>query len=280
MPVTYRELNPPPALADHVAAVWVRGGTRNGGPPLRVVPDGSADIIWREDGRSVTTVVAGPDTEAQLAPLTGGSRLVGVRFAPGAATEVLGVPLDALRDLRVPLGELWGTAAEELAERVATSDRPDLALATAVEQRITAPPDPTAAAIAHQLEFAAGAGVVAGLAADVGLSERQLQRRCRNAFGYGPKTLHRVLRFQRALRLARAGGRLADVAAVVGYADQAHLARETRRLAGVAITDLLADNGAPEPSNADVLEGGGEATGLVEVGGAREQENVVAPRVP
>jgi len=97
----------------------------------------------------------------------------------------------------------------------------------------------TASAIARRLEFAAGPGVVSAVAADVGVSERHLQRRCRTAFGYGPKTLHQVLRFQRALRLARAGGRLADVAAVVGYADQAHMARETRRLAGVPITELL-----------------------------------------
>jgi AraC-like DNA-binding protein len=246
---------------------------------LRVVPDGSADIIWRDDGRSVSILVAGPDTEAQLAPLADGSRMIGIRFAPGAASEVLGVPLDELRDLRVPLHELWGMVADELAERVATSDRPAVALAAAVQQRINAPPDPTAAAIANRLEFAAGAGVVSELAADVGLSERQLQRRCRDAFGYGPKTLHRVLRFQRALRLARAGGRLADVAAVVGYADQAHLARETRSLAGVAITELLADNGAQEPSTADALESGGEVTRLVEVGGAREQEHVVAARI-
>jgi AraC-like DNA-binding protein len=206
---------------------------------LRVLPDGSADIIWRDDGRSVTTVVAGPDTQAQLAPLAEGSRMVGVRFAPGAAHAVLGVPLDAVRDQRVPLGELSGPWSEELAERVVLSDRPELALATAVQQRITAPPDATAAAIARRLEFDTGPGVVSRLAADLGLSERQLQRRCRAAFGYGPKTLQQVLRFQRALRLARAGGRLADVAAVVGYADQAHLARDTRRLAGVPLTDLL-----------------------------------------
>jgi AraC-like DNA-binding protein len=112
-------------------------------------------------------------------------------------------------------------------------------LAGAVERHIAEPPDPTASAVAHRLELAAGPGVVAQLAADVGLSERQLQRRCHIAFGYGPKTLQQVLRFQRALRLARAGGRLADVAAEVGYADQAHLARETRRLAGVPLTDLL-----------------------------------------
>jgi AraC-like DNA-binding protein len=119
------------------------------------------------------------------------------------------------------------------------ADRPEVALATAIQQRITEPPDPTAAAIARRLEFAVGPGVVSEVADDVGVSERQLQRRCRTAFGYGPKTLHRVLRFQRALRLARGGGRLADVAAVVGYADQAHMARDTRRLAGVPLTDLL-----------------------------------------
>jgi AraC-like DNA-binding protein len=219
--------------------VWVRDGAPNGSPPLRVVPDGSADIIWRDDGRVVTAVIAGPDTESQLAPLAEGSRMLGIRFAPGAADAVLGIPLDAVRDQRVPLGELWGPVAEELAERVALSDQPEAALVTAIQQRITAPPDPTTAAIARQLEFAAGPGVVSGVADDVGVSERQLQRRCRTAFGYGPKTLHRVLRFQRALRLARSGGRLADVAAVVGYADQAHMARDTRRLAGVPLTDLL-----------------------------------------
>jgi AraC-like DNA-binding protein len=209
------------------------------GTRLRVVPDGCADIIWRDDGRAVTTVVAGPDTEAQLAPLAEGSRMVGIRFVPGAADAVLGIPLDELRDQRVPLAELWGPVADELAERVELSARREQTLAALVRDRIDEPPDPTASAIARRLEFASGAGVVSTVAADVGVSERHLQRRCRTAFGYGPKTLHQVLRFQRALRLARAGGRLADVAAVVGYADQAHMARDTRRLAGVPLTELL-----------------------------------------
>lgn len=206
---------------------------------MRVVPDGSADIIWRDDGRSGKTFTAGPDTEAQLAPLTEGSRMVGIRFAPGAADAVFGVPLDVLRDLRVPLDELWGPIADEVAERLAVADRPEQTLATVVRERITAPPDPIASAIARRIEFASGPGVVSSVAADIGVSERHLHRRCRIAFGYGPKTLHQVLRFRRALRLARAGGRLADVAAVVGYADQAHMARDVRRLAGVPLTELL-----------------------------------------
>jgi AraC-like DNA-binding protein len=217
----------------------MREGAPPGSPPLRVVPDASADIIWRDDGGTVSTLVAGPDSEAQLAPLASGSRMVGIRFVPGVASEVLGIPLDELRNMRVPLAELWGPVADELAERVALCAQPEQALVAAVHERITEPPDALASAIAHRLEFATGPGVVTRLAAEVGVSERQLQRRCRTAFGYGPKTIQQVLRFQRALRLARAGGRLADVAAVVGYADQAHLARDTRRLAGVPLTELL-----------------------------------------
>src|SRR5438128_11916014 len=101
--------------------------------------------------------------------------MVGIRFAPGAAGAVLGVPLDALRDLRVPLAELWGPVADELAERVALSDRPEQTLATLVRERIDAPPDATASAIARRREFAAGPGVGAAVAADVGVPDGHLE---------------------------------------------------------------------------------------------------------
>jgi transcriptional regulator GlxA family with amidase domain len=80
---------------------------------------------------------------------------------------------------------------------------------------------------------------VASVADSVGWSERQLHRRARDAFGYGPKTLARVLRLQRALGLARDGVPLADTAALAGFADQAHLARDVRELAGAPLGELL-----------------------------------------
>lgn len=64
-------------------------------------------------------------------------------------------------------------------------------------------------------------------------------RRCLAGFGHGPKQLGRVLRFQNALAHARTGARFATVAAAGGYADQAHLAREVRSLAGAPLRDLL-----------------------------------------
>jgi transcriptional regulator GlxA family with amidase domain len=81
----------------------------------------------------------------------------------------------------------------------------------------------------------AGHEQVAGLSDVLGLSERQLRRRFDTAVGYGPKTLHRVLRFRRVLaQLSQTGPAtdLADLAIQTGYADQAHLTRETTRLAG------------------------------------------------
>ena len=80
-----------------------------------------------------------------------------------------------------------------------------------------------------------------------GLSERQLRRRFVDAVGYGPKTLARVLRFQRFLALAAHGRDLGASALDAGYADQAHLTRECRRLSGRTPAELVA-SGAPAPA--------------------------------
>lgn len=83
------------------------------------------------------------------------------------------------------------------------------------------------------------------VAAAVGLSERQLRRRCHAAAGYGPKTLQRVHRFQRFVRRldATSDGAALDLAAIAadaGYADQAHLTRECAALAGLSPSALAA----------------------------------------
>jgi AraC-like DNA-binding protein len=108
-------------------------------------------------------------------------------------------------------------------------------VAAAERLRDAEPPDPAVAAIVTRLRGGASVGATADA---VGLSARHLHRRCLDAFGYGPKTLARVLRMGRAVPLARAGTPFAVVAATAGYADQAHLAREVRALAGVSLTQL------------------------------------------
>jgi AraC-like DNA-binding protein len=206
-------------------------------PEQRVLPDGCMDLLWM-DGE---LLVAGPDTTAYVTSLHPGVVYTGLRLPPGTGPAVAGVPARELRDLRVPLAELWPAAdVRRLTERVAAAGRdPAAALEDIAVDRLRGadPPDPAVAVVVRRLR----AGLpVARIARDTGLSERQLHRRCLTAFGYGPKTLGRILRLNRALELARTGTPFATVAATAGYADQAHLARDVKALAGVPLGALLA----------------------------------------
>jgi AraC-like DNA-binding protein len=211
------------------AILWWR--TRTTGGPLRVLPDGCIDVIWSEG----QLMVAGPDTTAQVTVGEPGARFTGVRFAPGTGPLFAGVPAHELRDRRVALADLWPAArVRRLTGRVAGAPDPRAALEEIAGARLgqADPPDPVVAGIVAGLRSGAS---VAATAASVGLNERGLHRRCLAAFGYGPKTLARILRMNRALDLARAGTPFATVALTAGYADQAHLAREVRALAGVPL---------------------------------------------
>lgn len=188
------------------------------------------DLLWA-GGR---LLVAGPDTHGYV-PEVRGIRYAGVRFAPGTAPAFLGVPAHELRDLRVELADLWGGAeARRLAERIGGAPDPAAELEAVAQGRAAAavPPDPLLSEVVRHLD---AGGTVAGAADAVGLGARQLHRRSLNAFGYGPKTLARVLRLQRALALVRKGVPYAEAALRAGCADQAHLAREMRDLAGITL---------------------------------------------
>jgi AraC-like DNA-binding protein len=214
------------------AVVWHRTARTTGGLQ-RILPDGCMDLMWYGE----RLMVAGPDATAHLSPEPApGMSYVGLRFPPGAGPGLFGVPAHELRDRRVPLEDLWPAAeVRRLAERVHHAADPGAALEEIATAR-SAPPDPVIDEVAARLR---AGSPVAATAEAVGLGERQLHRRSLAAFGYGPKTLVRILRMHRALALARAGTPFATVAASTGYADQAHLAREVKDLAGVPLGTLL-----------------------------------------
>lgn len=246
----YREFAPPPGLEALVACVWV-SHDRAG----RILPDACVDVVM-SGGR---LVVAGPATVVSDTAATPGQGRVGVRFRVGAAGAALGLGIGELRDQGVPLEEVWGADARRLEDRLLAAPTQRDALLTligGVAQRLPAPE-----AADHEVRRAA-LMLARGERADprsVGLSERQLRRRFERAVGYGPATLARVLRFQKFLHRANAPGAdavpLARLAADAGYADQAHLARECRRLSGLPPSALLATGataaGEPPHPNGD-----------------------------
>lgn len=223
------------------AVVWAR--TAEPGETVRVLPDGCMDLLWWGGGLSI----AGPDTRGHTVTGERAAAITGLRFGPGLGPRVFGVPAHELRDQRVPLAAVWPeSAVRELAERAAAAEAgvpgwgPEygrvLEIAAAGRLRDAAEQDLALGAVVRRLREGQG---VADTAEAVGYSERQLHRRCLTAFGYGPKTLARVLRMRRALRLAEDGRPLSGVAADSGYADQAHLAREIRALAGAPVSELV-----------------------------------------
>ncbi|MER5767196.1 DUF6597 domain-containing transcriptional factor [Streptomyces sp. NPDC001985] len=203
--------------------------------PHPVLPDGCMDLVWTP-GR---LLVAGPDTRAH----TGGegARYAGVRFAPGTAPALLGVPAHEVRDQRVELADLWGAAvARRLAERIDAAADPAAALEELVLRTAAGAPDPPDPVLERIVRHLDSGQTVSAAARAVGLGARQLHRRSLHAFGYGPKTLARVLRLQRALALVRRGVPFTAAALAAGCADQAHLAREMRELAGTTLTAYTA----------------------------------------
>lgn len=236
---TYTEWRPHPALTERVVCTWLDPAHPGAQP---VLPDACIDLVW--DGQALQ--VAGPDTRSVAVDT--GRTYVGIRFRPGAAPGFLRVPSDALLDRRVDLADIWGQrTADALASRLL--DAPEHArdvLEQALLERLDRAPEPDdlVTAAVGALTQPVSDGRVRQLAADLNVSERTLRRRCTVALGYGPKTLDRILRFRRALRLLDGRYALAEAARMAGYADQAHLTNESQRLAGLTPKALAA---APRP---------------------------------
>lgn len=237
--VSYREHPHGRGLDPWVAALWTAevAGRR----AHRILPDGCIDLVLVEGALRVV----GPASTAQLAEVEG--LVVGVRFRPGGAAPVLGIQACELLDATAPAPAVLGVAGARLERSLAacgTAAEAVAALERGLDGLVRDAPRPDPAVGAAVARLAADPGMrVATLASELGLGERTLLRRFDAAVGHGPRRLGRVLRLRRALALAKAepATSWARVAADAGYADQAHLGRDCRELAGVPPSALVSE---------------------------------------
>jgi AraC-like DNA-binding protein len=242
---TYRELLPPAELSAYVSLISLQH-VADDGPAYkhRSVSDGGIEI--RASLREGTIDLIGPHHGPRVDNLAPGAMVIGVRLHPGAAA-ILGTPADEITDRQVPLEAFWGRAAGRLADQLAEKESSEemtslLAAAFKRQARSSSAADPLAAELVGALQRDS-TGRIDEIARDLFVSPRQLRRRCLHALGYGPKTLQRLLRFQRYLALSqlhRDVG-IASLAIEAGYADQSHLTHEAVQLAGVPPAKLLAE---------------------------------------
>lgn len=234
-----RYITVPPAapLRRFVECLWIH--SIDGADPsedLRILPDGRIDLVWIPE---LGTLVAGPQSRHTRRPMAAPLLAVGARFHPGAAPELLRLPASEIIDRHVPLAAVRPALASRLDARLAWAREPLAAFEQELLRSLDGLTEPDPVVRAATALLAGGTGV-ADVADRVHMSERQLQRRFAERIGYGPKTFQRIARFQRAVgQLGRDGAGLARVAASAGYADQAHLTRESRRLAGLSPRELV-----------------------------------------
>jgi AraC-like DNA-binding protein len=219
------------------------------GPPIRLV--GPAGPL------APASFLAGVHDAAVITEFVGPQHGVQVNLTPLGLFTLLGRPMPDLTNRTPQLEELEAPDLTALPQRLAADPswptrfaRLDAALLRRLEDG--ADPDAEVAWAWQRMVRTGGTVAVQRLADEVGWSRRHLLTRFRNQIGLAPKPAARVVRFARATRLlvppSPTGGpghpsprSLADVAARCGYADQAHLAREFRDLAGCTATEFLAE---------------------------------------
>lgn len=226
------------------------------GLDMRVLPQPAVVVvIGFGDGPVTVDGTDGTDAErrrmssfvAGLSPgpaLVRGERVacVEVRLSPRTAYGLLGVSPRELDGSVVALEDLWGPRAQLLAERLAentTTWRQRLAVTEEYLIRRAAALPTTAPAMAPEvaatweaLVTRRGLARVGDLADACGWSRRRLWARFTDQVGLTPKRAAMLIRFDHAARALGAGGDLTDVALTCGYADQSHLHRDVRALAG------------------------------------------------
>ncbi|WP_439566901.1 helix-turn-helix domain-containing protein [Sphingopyxis sp.] len=211
----YRETPPPPHLAGLVKARWTLTGegTADLWAEQQATPDGCVEIIRRIRGRSrwggeqPACFVVGLVDRPQPFEISGDAAFQALRIWPWAWRLIGDIPLAALHG------------------RWQALPCPDFA---AIETRLSA-----ATELGRIGTALVAAPSVAAMSDATGMNPRTLQRWFARHVGMPPRRYLQLLRFQGAFETLPGEASLAGHAAAQGFADQAHMARTFRDLAGV-----------------------------------------------
>lgn len=214
-------------------------------PParIRVVPDGQIDLVFDLD--SGEAHIGGVREEPIEVVHDRATRLLGATLLPGAAAAFLGIPISALSGDWQPLSSVIGAVAGQLASRLRAADSASAriglleAFLLARLERVDRP-DARVRRALREIDDSDGRIDMAQLGRESGASPRNLSRLFHAWVGISPKRFARIVRVQAALRrLAEPSPpTLAALAAEIGFADQAHLTREIRAVAGAPPSEL------------------------------------------
>jgi AraC-like DNA-binding protein len=204
------------------------------GPPIRQTPAGGEPFL------ATSGFLIGPHDRPLVNEPTGRTDCVGVVTTPIGCRAVFGLHPATVRGKVVDVLDAWpaaGALRDELltADPGTTLDRTEAALAAGLDESDRALD--RCAQVVAALEVGP-ARPVSELAAGLGISHGHLDREFTRVVGLAPRTLARVLRVRRLLEQIDVEDALvwSDLAAQLGWYDQAHLVRDVTRHTGVPPT--------------------------------------------
>lgn len=248
----YREISPGTEAQAFVDCYWTLESEASELNDIqRVIPDGCPELIlnldqpfesfehgrWRVQPRCF---LVGQITGPLLIRPHGRAKIFGVRFRPHGAAQLLNLPMKELTGLAVPIDDLSPELARELDRSLEPAGA--RAIESALVRHANVAEDPIIREAVRQIVEARGARDVARLAAHLGISLRQLERRFENRVGLSPKLFGRIQRFRHVFHeIDESRPDWVDAAVACGYYDQAHLIRDFRDFSGKTPAVLLAD---------------------------------------
>lgn len=191
-------------------------------------------------------VIVGPHHYRETRLYLGGDiHVFTIRFQPGGLHTLYGLPMTDLVNQGAPAPDVIGTGADRLRDAVRQASDFDARVAAAgrwvVEEMENARPLDPVSNSAQLLARTRGQLRIDMLARRTGLSKRQFTRRFTSQVGLPPKLYARITRFNGVLAAKAASPQMSwtDLAHDAGYADQAHLIRDSQALAGGAPSDFF-----------------------------------------
>lgn len=260
--MVYNEYNPIAHLAPYVKCFWTLQieSVQAAQERERIMPDGTIELIfhygdkYQQFDKSGGVLVQprsflyGQLTSyIEIAP-TGNTGIMGIRFYPHGLAAFINMPVSECTAQVVTVYDVFGASAAELEDKImtATSDEARVVIMNEYLINRLQPAMGYAMAYAVQsIQSSKGSCSITKLAADVCMSERQLERKFMATVGMSPKAFSRVIRFSHSLKMLQSGlevGTLSDIAHAMGYYDQAHFIRDFKEYAGMTPMQYCADN--------------------------------------
>lgn len=251
-PVCTHSLPVSGALRPYVSALMSAELSAGGPLPLAIVPHESlvlsvqigrgADAIEQKGAHGDNTHLTGIRERTGEFSGQGNCITLFALLTPLGAVQLLDArPLAGVPRIRAQMAALLDDrltrGLESDVARAGTLDEKLLAFAAWLEARATAHRAVGGAALRAGRAAMRLVGdprmAMETLADEQHVSRRQLERDFRQWLGTSPRHLAQVARVQAVSRKAQTGATLADIAADVGFADQAHMSRVVRQLTGL-----------------------------------------------